>query len=300
MLQTKLCGKELKSPLMLGSGTLGERKDILIRTLEYGAGAVVNRSLRLDNSGRKLFRPAYYMEKNYMLNADNQNITPWDYWLDNIAEVEKVGPLVISISARNPEDSKKIVSELEKSHAPSYYELNFSCSHSAKLYGRISYENVETALKYIKEITKTPVFLKLSLDNINIDMLKSLEDRDLLDAFVLSNTIGPGLKVDIKTRLPALEPTYGGLSGAAIKPLVLASIRELRKKVNKPIIGVGGIETAEDALEYLIVGCDALQVYTKAHREGVQVFKTLNSDLELLLEEMHETVDSIKNTMKER
>ncbi|MFA6065083.1 MAG: hypothetical protein WCW44_04005 [archaeon] len=300
ILKTKICKKELTSPFMLGSGTLGEKKEILIKALNYGAGAVVNRSLRVTPSNRKVFNPAYYIEEKYMLNADNQNITPWTYWVENAKEIEKTGPLVISMSARNPQDCKTIVEAFEKKHSPSFYELNFSCSHSAKLYGRISYEQVETALTFIKEQSKTPVFLKLSLDSLDIENLKSLEEKKLLDAYVLSNTIGPGLKIDLKTRQPVLESTYGGLSGAAIKPLVLAAINELKQTVTKPVIGVGGIESAEDALEYLIVGCDALQVYTKAHREGIHVFQTLNTDLKILLEDMHETVESIKGSIKRR
>ena len=72
-----------------------------------------------------------------------------------------------------------------------------------------------------------------------------------------------------------------------------------KKLVIPAIIGVGGIETAEDVLEYLILGCDDVQIYTKAHRDGVKVFETLNKDLELLLKQMGETVESIKGTFKE-
>ena len=299
MIETNLCGIELKSPLILGSGTLGETKETLIKCLENGAGAVVNRSLRVTPSNRKLFKPAHYIEQTYMLNADNQNVTPWEYWVEHCKEISNVGPLIISMSARNPKDCKIIVEEFEKNTPPAFYELNFSCSHSAKIYGRISYENAKEALEYIKQTTKAPVFLKLSIDSLDIEKVKELEDKNLLDGYVLSNTIGPGLKIDINTRKPVLESTYGGLSGAAIKPLVLAKIKELSEVVKKPIIGVGGIETAQDVLEYLIVGCDAVQIYTKAHREGVQVFKEINEDLEKLLSDMGETVESIKGTLKE-
>ena len=84
--------------------------------------------------------------------------------------------------------------------------------------------------------------------------------------------------------------------GGAIKPLVLAGIYELKHHTKKTIIGVGGIETAEDILEYLILGCDTIQIYTKAHREGIEVFKKLNDDLKNLLNKMNETVETIKGT----
>ena len=297
MLETYICKKKLKSPLMLGSGTLGERKENLIKALEYGAGAVVNRTLRVQQR-KECFRPAYFIDEHYMLNADNNNLTPWEYWIDNAKEVEKHGPLVISISARIPKDCKTIVSSFESNHPPSFYELNFSCSHSAKIYGRISYQNVEKALRLIRERTKTPVFLKLSLDNVNFNQLKKLEGNDLFDAYVLSNTIGPGLKIDIETRKPVLGSIFGGVSGPGIKPLVLSKIYDLKEQTDKPVIGVGGIEKAEDALEYLILGCDAVQIYTKAHRDGLRVFGDINTQLEVLLKRMGETVESVKGTMK--
>lgn len=295
MLETILCGRKLKSPLILGSGTLGERKENLIKSLEFGAGAVVCRTLRVDNSKREIFRPAYYVEKGYMLNADNNNTTPWEYWLKFAKEVEMSGPLVVSLSARIPEDCDVIVSAFEENYSPSFYELNFSCPHSAKIYGRIGYENVMKALRKIRKRTEKPVFLKMSLDNMDFENLKILESEELIDAYVLSNTIGPGLKIDIKSRKPVLESVLGGLSGPAIKPLVLAGIYDLKQHTDKTIIGVGGIETAEDVLEYLILGCDAVQIYTKAHIEGVEIFKKLNFELEKLLSEAKETVESIKN-----
>ena len=297
MLETTLCGRKLKSPLILGSGTLGENKDNLIRALKAGAGAVVTRTIRLDNTKRQPITPAYYVERNvYMLNADNNNLTPWEYWVEHAEEVEKYGPLIISISARNPDDCGVIVPAFEADHPPSFFELNFSCSHSARMYGKISYEHVEKALNIIKENTKKPVFLKLSLDNIDVNRLRDLESSNLIDAYVLSNTIGPGLKIDIKTRRSVLGCGFGGVSGPAIKPLVMRGIYDLKKKTQKPVVGAGGIETAENVLEYLILGCDAVQIYTKAHLEGVGVFGYINTELKRILKQMNETVESIKGT----
>ncbi len=293
MLTTYLCGKKLKSPIILGSGTLGEKKESLINALNFGAGAVVNRTLRVS-SNRKIFKPAYYFGKSYMLNADNKNVTPWEYWVRKAKEVEKYGPLIISLSARIPKDCGIIVSAFEENYSPSFYELNFSCSHSAKIYGKISYEQVEKSLRLIRKRTKKQIFLKLSLDNIDFKQLNNLEG--LVDAYVLSNTIGPGLKIDINSRKSVLGSPFGGVSGDAIKPLVLAGIYELKHHTKKTIIGVSGIESAEDVLEYLILGCDAVQIYTKAHREGIEIFKKLNDDLKNLLNKMNETVETIKGT----
>jgi len=297
MLDINLCGKQLKSPLILGSGTLGERKEKLIQCLKYGAGAVVTRTLRLNPSGRILFNPAYCVGDGFMLNADNQNLTPWTYWVETAQEVEKYGPLIISLSARNPDDCKAIVAGFEKRYSPSFYELNFSCPHSANLYGKISYENVEKTLRLIKKETQKPVFLKLSLNNIDYKNIKKIESEDLADAFVLSNSIGPGLKIDIEKKKPVLGSIVGGMSGPAIKPLVLAQIYELRQQIKRPIIGVGGIATWQDALEYIILGCEAVQIYTAVHLKGPKLFEEINQNLEKFLKEKGETILSLMGSL---
>jgi dihydroorotate dehydrogenase (NAD+) catalytic subunit len=280
MLETKICGVSLSSPLILGSGTLGEKKENLIKALEAGAGGVVTRTLRLAGQKRKVFSPAYFISENYMLNADNQNITPWDYWLDKVQEIEKLGRLIISLSARQPDDCREIIRSFENKQAPSFYEINFSCPHSAKIYGEISYGSARKALEGSRKVTDRPLFLKLSINNLDLKELQIFEKECLMDALVLSNSIGPGMEIDLKNRKPVLESVVGGMSGKAIKPLVLAAIYELKKNLKTPVIGVGGIEKAEDVLEYLMLGCEAVQIYTKAHTDGVGIFGKIKEDLE--------------------
>jgi len=280
MIGVKLCGKDLRTPLILGSGTLGENKENLISALKYGAGGVVPRTLRLQNSGRKLFNPAYYISKDYMLNADNQNVTPWDYWLDKVGEIEKYGRMIISLSVRNPDDCKTIIPAFERNNPPSFYEFNFSCPHSAKLYGEITYKSAEEALKIARKETDQPLLLKLSLGNIDIGKLKYLEEKKLIDALVVSNSVGPGMRINVKTGKPYLESAVGGVSGKAIKPLVLGAIYDMKQYLRTPIIGVGGIESAEDVLEYMILGCEAVQIYTAAHVHGLRVFGDIKKGLE--------------------
>jgi len=280
MLEITLFGKKLKTPLILGSGTLGENKENLITALKYGAGAVVTRTLRIKKENRKIFNPAYFVEeKIYMLNSDNQNLTPWEYWIDKVEEIEKYGRLIVSLSARDPEGCKEIIATFEKNYPPSFYEINFSCPHSAKLYGEISYQTVEKTLRLARKQTTQPLFLKLSLHNIDPKKLKNFERKSLVDALVISNSIGPGLRINVKTGKPYLESIVGGMSGKAIKPLILAVIYELKKILKIPIIGCGGIENADDVLEYIMLGCEAVQIYTKAHLDGLQIFDSIKNEL---------------------
>jgi len=109
--------------------------------------------------------------------------------------------------------------------------------------------------------------------------LKNFERKSLVDALVISNSIGPGLRINVKTGKPYLESIVGGMSGKAIKPLILAVIYELKKILKIPIIGCGGIENADDVLEYIMLGCEAVQIYTKAHLDGLQIFDSIKNEL---------------------
>ena len=131
----------------------------------------------------------------------------------------------------------------------------------------------------VREVTRRPIFLKLSLDNMNFEELDKLEAEGLVDGYVLSNSIGPGLRIDIKTRRPFLKSVFGGMSGRGIKPLVLSGVHQLYERTDLPIIGVGGVSTAEDVIEYLLAGASAVQVYTAAHSNGVKIFDNISTKL---------------------
>lgn len=283
VLECSLLGMNLKSPAILGSGTITERKESIIEALKSGAGGAVTRTLRL-NPRRELFVPNVFTEGDeYMLNADNQNLTPWNYWVKNVKEIERYGRLGVSLSARVPSDCKEIAAAFEENIPPSFYEVNFSCPHSAVLYGKIPYRNAIQALRYLKEVTHKPVLLKFSVSNLDFTKLKKIEEENLADGYVISNSIGPGLRIDIETGKPVLKSIFGGVSGKAIKSLVLAAIYQLRKETGKPIIGVGGIYTGSDVVEYLLAGASATEVYTAAHVKGMGVFNSINNEVEAIL-----------------
>lgn len=269
-----------KNPLILGSGTITERKEFPIKSLDSGAAAVISRTLRIKNEHRPLFRPSVYYNDHYMLNSDNQNITPVNYWVEEIPEIKKHGLVGISISARNPADSSDIAEIFKTNVEPDFYEINFSCSHSALLYGKISYKSARSSLSNARNKTNKPIFLKLSLDNIVLDELKGIEKEELADAFVMSNSIGPGLAINIKTGRPYLQSVYGGVTGPAIKSFVLRSIYDIKQKLDTPIVGVGGISSSDDVLEYLMAGSSLVEIYSAAHIKGPSIFGEIKNALE--------------------
>lgn len=292
--ETYLLGENLPSPLILGSGTIGESYERLIRCLDAGAAAVCTRSLRTDNK-REFPTPRYVIRpgKGYMLNCEIGNETPWEYWQENIGRVKEHGRIILALSARNPAGAKTIVDWFQDHNPPFCYEVNFSCPHSAKMHGSIDHERVSEIIEYIHQRGAKSV-VKFSLDNFGVGLMKEFEQY--ADGFVLSNSIGPGVEIDHETGRPLLGSGYGGLSGPALKPLVMARVIEMRRHTEKDVIAVGGIDTHEDVIQYIRAGANAAQVYTRAHIDGPQVFGEMRDDLEEWLGKKGLNIDQLRGS----
>jgi len=113
----------------------------------------------------------------------------------------------------------------------------------------------------VKEETSLPVIVKLTPNVTDIAVIAQAVEKAGADAISLINTL-TGMAVDLKTRRPHLKNITGGLSGPAIKPVALRMVWQVVQRVSVPVIGIGGIMTAEDALEFLIVGAKAVQIGT--------------------------------------
>ena len=139
------------------------------------------------------------------------------------------------------------------------------------------YAPVVESAKALREVVNVPIFPKLSPHIWGLrDMVMELE-RVGVNGFVAINTVGPALHIDVETGRPIMGGPYGHgwLSGPAIKPLGVAIVAEIAKISKLPIIGVGGVSTPEDVIEYVMVGASAVQVCTQAIVEGPNVFKRL-------------------------
>ncbi len=293
-IQTYLLGKPLSSPLILGSGTVGETYKPMIECLDAGAGAVCTRSLRIKDR-REFPVPRYVIrpEAGYMLNCEVGNETPWTHWQEHLREVQGHGPVILALSARDPADAKTIVDWFEGNEPPFCYEINFSCPHSAKMHGAIHGDRVTEVIRHIRDLGAKSL-VKFSLNNYNPEWVE--EFGKYADGFVLSNSIGPGVEIDYETGKPWLGAGYGGLSGSALKPLVLAKIIEMRGITDKDIVGVGGIDNYGDVLQYIRAGANAVQVYTRVHIDGPQTLGKMKRDLEGWLSERGLTLDQIRGS----
>jgi dihydroorotate dehydrogenase (NAD+) catalytic subunit len=171
--------------------------------------------------------------------------------------------IIVNFWGRTKEEYREVAKRLSVLNGIAGLEMNISCPNIKE--GGISFGcNVKaafTVVNAVRKVTSLPLMVKLSPNVSDIGVIaKSVEEAGA-DAISLINTLY-GMAIDVETRKPRLGNVIGGLSGPAIKPVALRMVFEVARRVKIPVVGVGGISSAEDALEFLIAGAKAVQVGT--------------------------------------
>lgn len=291
-ISASIAGLKLDNPLMLASGILDENGHTMKRILDEGAAAVVTKSIGMQE--RSGYRPPVIAEiDGGLLNAVGLANPGIENFREEIRIALSSGrPVIGSVFASNVQDFVTLAQKMEE-FSVSAVELNLSCPHVQGFGTEVGSDAalVEDIVVEIKKKVRIPLFAKLSPNVSN--MLEIARAADKADAYVLINTI-KGMAVDINARRPVLSNVYGGLSGPAIKAVGIRYVYEVKKETGKPVIGVGGIERGEDALEYIMAGASALQVGTALYRHGRGVFNTINDEIRKFMEkEKIETLSEI-------
>src|SRR5699024_10545212 len=172
-------------------------------------------------------------------------------------------PIIANVAGSTIEEYEKVATVLNKSANIAAIELNISCPNVKEggiQIGTNPYMAKEVTRR-VKAISRFPVYVKLSPNVTNIvEMAKTIEEAGA-DGITMINTL-TGMKIDLATKQPLIANKTGGLSGAAVQPIAIRMIYEVSQAVSLPIIGMGGIETAEDVLEFLLAGADAVAIGT--------------------------------------
>ncbi|WP_337860503.1 dihydroorotate dehydrogenase [Ferroplasma sp.] len=275
-------GIELKNPFILASGILDENGYTLKRILESGAGAAVTKSI--GSVERKGFDPpVIYREEHSVINAiglSNPGIDNYGYEMKIALSAGR--PVIGSIFGQTPEEFADLAKKME-SYGASAVELNLSCPH-VNGYGMevgSDPELVSSIVTEVKSKINIPVYSKLSPNTS--DMVKQAMAAEKSDAYVLINTV-KAMKIDINAKKPILSNIYGGLSGDAIKPIGVRYVYEVKKETGKPIIGVGGINNINDALEYIMAGASAVEIGSAISYKGISIFNNLSKGLKEYME----------------
>ena len=263
-LKVNIGGIELKNPVMTASGTFGYAREFENLVDLNRLGAIIVKSLSLQPS-RGNPPPRIVETPCGMLNAiglENVGLTSFvEEKLQFLKELST--PVFINIYGKDIKKYAELASRIDDIEEIAGIEVNISCPN-VKAGGVAFGTDPDTACKVVKAVrgnTGKPVMVKLTPNVTDITVIaRSVEDAGA-DSISLINTI-TGMAIDIETRRPKLANITGGLSGPAIKPIALRMVWQVVQKVNIPVIGVGGIMTADDALEFLIAGAVAVQVGT--------------------------------------
>jgi len=195
-------------------------------------------------------------------------------------------PIIANVAGSLEEDYVEVASEISKAENVHALELNISCPNVKT--GGIAFGTIPEVAKQltrkVKEVSEVPVYVKLSPNVTNIvEMAKAVEAGGA-DGLTMINTL-VGMRLDLKTGLPVIANRTGGLSGPAIKPVAIRMIYDVSQAVSLPIIGMGGVQSAEDVIEYFYAGASAVAVGT-ANFVDPFVCPTIVEELPVLLEKL--------------
>jgi dihydroorotate dehydrogenase (NAD+) catalytic subunit len=264
---------------MLASGIMDEDAGSMQRMISCGAGAIVTKSIGMKP--RDGYRNPTILELNYgLLNAmglPNPGIDHYGYEMKKLRTSKT--PIIGSIFGADAREFIHLAEKME-SYGASAVELNVSCPH-AKQYGLevgCDAPIVHHIVSSVKDHVRIPVFVKISPNVTDIVDIANAAARGNADAIVAINTI-KAMKIDLETKRPILANKVGGYSGTALKPIGIRCVYDITTQVKIPVIGVGGITTGEDAIEYFMAGASAVQIGTAVHYRGVDVFKEICSEI---------------------
>ena len=263
-LRVNIGSLELQNPVMTASGTFGYAREFEDLVNLHRLGGIIVKGISLEpRAGNP---PQRIVETPCgMLNAIGlQNVGVERFITEKMVYLKGIGvPVVVNILGDTVDEYRQITERLQGIEGIAALEVNISCPNVKK--GGVAFGTVPTMAAAVTEAVKkaadVPVMVKLSPNVADIvEMAKAVEAGGA-DSISLINTL-IGMAIDLKRRKPVLANVIGGLSGPAIKPIALRMVYQAAGAVQIPVIGIGGIENAEDALEFIVAGATAVQIGT--------------------------------------
>lgn len=300
---------KFKNPVLVASGTFGHAKEFLPFIDLKKLGGIVTKTItvkpRLGNPPQRIVETP-----SGMLNAIGlQNPGVEKFIEEKLPFLRKTGvPVVVSIMGYSAEEFLVVTKRLEEAGGFDGYELNLSCPNVSYGTNKTNvYESVrmfahdekliEEVVSAVRNVTKKTVIAKLGPDVSDIGKMARAAERAGADAVSLINTL-IAMVIDVKTRKPVLANKTGGLSGPCIRPVAVRMTWDAAKAVKIPVIGMGGIMNAHDALEFLIAGASAIQVGTANFLNPAASIEILDGIKDFIkkekLKDLGEIIGSIK------
>jgi len=267
-LRVSVAGIDFKNPIIAASGTFGygvEFEDVV--HLNRLGGFVVkglSKEPMIGNPPPRLFETAAGM-----LNAIGlQNIGARAFVEEKLSKLRQVKDIVViaNVFGYTREDYEHTIEILNDGEGIAAYELNVSCPNTQ--HGGIQFgsdpRTLDELVRTVKRFAKQPLIVKLSPNVTSIGQMAYVCQEAGADALSLVNTF-VAMAIDVETRKPRIANVTAGLSGPAIKPIAVRMVYEAAKSVQIPVIGMGGISTAADVIEFMLAGASAVQIGTASY-----------------------------------
>ena len=263
-LRTKIAGLTMKNPVMTASGTFGyglEFADFV--NLEDIGGIIVKGTTLHPREGNDY--PRMVETASGMLNCVGLQNKGVDYFCEHIyPEIKDIRTnMIVNVSGSSPEDYAECAAKVNKLEGIPAIELNISCPNvkqGGMAFG-VTTEGAAAVVKAVREAYDKTLIVKLSPNVTSIaDIALAVQDAGA-DAVSLINTL-MGMVIDIEKRKPVLSIATGGMSGPAVKPVAVRCVWQVAKAVSIPVVGLGGIMNAHDAIEFFLAGASAIEIGT--------------------------------------
>ncbi len=297
-LSIKIGALRLRNPILAASGTFGYGLEFAHLVDLNRLGGFVTKGLsREPIEGAPA--PRLYPTPSGMLNAVGlQNVGVRAFVTEKLPVLRRFDTAVIAnVFGYTLEDYVEVIRVLEDAEGLAGYELNISCPNVKK--GGMQFGSDPTQVSEVvaaarKAASKRPLWVKLSPLVTDIGLIARAAEEAGADALTVANTY-PAMAIDFRSGKSRLGNPTGGLSGPAIKPITLKLVWETKKAVMTPIIGLGGIETVEDVLDYLAVGASAVQVGTASFTDPTASQQLVETLTNVLFEAKAFTLNEIRD-----
>jgi dihydroorotate dehydrogenase (NAD+) catalytic subunit len=276
---------ELKNPVMTASGTFGYGKEFDSLVNLHRLGAIIAKGISLlpmqGNPPPRIAETACGM-----LNAIGlENVGLERFLTEKLTFLKSIDtPLIVNILGDTVEDYEQLAKQLDDEEKVAAVEVNISCPNVKQ--GGVAFgtdpDMAHAVTKAVCRHFSRPVIVKLSPNVTDIALIGRAVEEAGADGVSLINTV-LGMAIDIESCKPKLANTFGGLSGPAIKPIALRMVWQVAASVSIPVIGIGGITSAADAIEFFLAGATAVQVGT-ANFINPQATEEIIDGIELYLE----------------
>lgn len=263
-LQVKIHRLKLKNPVMTASGTFGYGLEFADFVPLHELGGIIVKGTTLHPREGNDY-PRMVETASGMLNCVGLQNKGVDYFCEHIyPEIKDIGTnIIVNVSGSSPDDYAECAARVAALENVPAIELNISCPNvrqGGMAFG-VTCEGAASVVRAVRARYPKTMIVKLSPNVTNIADIARAVEAEGADAVSLINTL-MGMAIDVEKRRPVLSIGTGGLSGPAVKPVALRMVWQVAKAVKIPIVGLGGIMTARDAIEFLMAGATAIEIGT--------------------------------------